>query len=272
MTMGTPDFNTALQMLADWLVFLEEKKAELRAKIAKSGGAEAASPRAGQRPEPNVPGVDAGGGASGRVLPFSPFDDDAPAELPDAPTANAAWPPPTEPKSEVAQMLDDPLGDDLPISEPDADGDEDDGSPSLSESKSKPYTAQMPDDSLEDDSPSLADSAGRPPGAQSRGASEPDEDEDFRQAMRPGPARPPVITPLKGVLGINQAPDFARQSPGKPPVPALRPSSLREGAADPPVLTVEPATDPLAALDTTWGAEAAPELAKRKRRLVEFTD
>jgi hypothetical protein len=67
--MGTAiDFDTALQMLADWRVFLDEKETELRAKIAKSGGAaKAAAPD-----EPRVR----------RVPQFSPFDEDAPDELP----------------------------------------------------------------------------------------------------------------------------------------------------------------------------------------------
>jgi hypothetical protein len=257
MTMGTPDFNTALQMLADWLVFLDEKKAELRAKMAMTGAADfnAAFKEApadavsldapielGDEPTldgaltgANVsptrlatPIVAAGrgmdsGGASGRVLPFSPFDEDAPADLPDVPIAGPAWLPPTGLKPEAAQMMlvsdsHDPLEGDSPISsELDTDG---------------------------------------------------DEDEYFRQAMRPGPARPSVITPLKGVLGIDQAPT---RSSGKLPIPAadaLQRAGRPGDSSDLPVLAVEPATNPLDALETTWGTEAAPELAKRRRRAL----
>ena len=251
MTMGTPDFNTALQMLADWLVFLDEKKAELGAKMAMTGVADfnAAFKEApadavsldapielGDEPTldgaltgANVsptrlatPIVAAGrgmdsGGASGRVLPFSPFDEDAPADLP-VPNADPDWLPPAELKSEAAQMMDDPLEGDSPISsELDTDG---------------------------------------------------DEDEYFRQAMRPGPARPPVVTPLKGVLGIDQAPT---RSSGKLPIPAadaLQRAGRPGDSSDLPVLAVEPATNPLDALETTWGTEAAPELAKRRRRAL----
>jgi hypothetical protein len=108
MTMGTPDFNTALQMAADWMVWLEEKKAELDAKIAKAGGSGAAATA-----PPSVRGMDAGaslstGGvpaqAGGHVLPFSPFDEDAPADLPVVvPVADPGWLPPAEPKAVAAQ-------------------------------------------------------------------------------------------------------------------------------------------------------------------------
>jgi hypothetical protein len=83
--------------------------------------------------------------------------------------------------------------------------------------------------------------------------------------MRPGTARP------KGGMVIDQAPAPRPPSASKPPAhaPAPRPSSpVVRGAADVPVLAVEPATDPLDALETPWGAEAAPELAKRKRRAL----
>ena len=247
--MGTPDFNTALQMLADWLVFLEEKKAELRAKMAMTGAADfnaafKESPAdAGSVDAPTEPGDEqALGGASGRVLPFSPFDEDAPAELPDIPIAGPAWTPPAEIKPEAAQMLDDPLGD-------------------------------------SDDSPISADFGRRASGLNADG----DEDEDFRQAMRPGQARPPVVTPLapsgppprsgghgQGVLGIDQIDQPPARS-GKPPIPTadtLQRSGHPGDSSDPPVLAVEPATNPLDALDTMWGAEAAPGLAKRRRRVL----
>jgi hypothetical protein len=278
MTTGTPDFNTALQMAADWMVWLDEKEAELDAKIAKSGGGGAAATS-----EPlGVRGMDAGGTnlsagvpapAGGRVLPFSPFDEDAPADLPVVvPVADPGWLPPAEPKAVAAQMLDvsdtpDPLGeDDSPgLAETDTDEAEDDaGAPGQLDDLDDPFA----DDKLDA-------VASRPPDAQSgRRASEPDADgdedtqaEDFRQAMQPGPARPPVI--------INQAPAPRPPSASKPPIPAPRPSSpVARGAADLPVLAVEPATDPLDALETPWGAEAAPGLAKRKRRvlpdLIEF--
>jgi len=238
-TTGTPDFNTALQMLADWLVFLDEKEAELRAKMAMTGAADfnaafKESPAdAGSVDAPTEPGDEqALGGVSGRVLPFSPFDEDAPDDLPDAsPIAGPAWPPPAEIKPEAAQMGDDPLGGDSPIS------------------------SEL----------------------------DPDEDEGFRQAMRQGQARPPVVTPLapsgppplrgghgQGVLGIDQIDQPPARS-GKPPIPAadtLRRSGHPGDSSDQPVLAVEPASNPLDALDTTWGAEVAPGLAKRRRRVL----
>jgi hypothetical protein len=281
MTTGTPDFNTALQMMADWLVWLDEKEAELDAKIAKSGGGGAAATSA----PPSVRGMDAGaslstGGvpaqAGGHVLPFSPFDEDAPADLPVVvPVADPGWLPPAEPKAVAAQMLDvsdtpDPLGeDDDPSFARWKEGDTPD---SLEDDARSPSPIDDLDDPFEDDeADGTLGVASRPPGAQSgRRASEPDADgdedtqaEDFRQAMQPGPARPPVV--------INQAPAPRPPSASKPPAhaPAPRPSSpVVRGAADVPVLAVEPATDPLDALETPWGAEAAPELAKRKRRAL----
>ena len=284
MTMGTPDFNTALQMMADWLVWLDEKEAELKAKIAKSGGAEAAATTGPL----GVRGMDAGASlsadgvpapAGGRVLPFSPFDEDAPADLPVVvPVADPGWLPPAEPKAVAAQMLDvsdtpDPLGeDDSPgLAETDTDEAEDDvGAPGQLDDLDDPFE----DDELVDADGTLG-IASRPPGAQSgRRASEPDTDgdedtqaEDFRQAMQPGPARPPVVI-------IDQAPAPRPPSASKPPIPAPRPSSpARPQASDLPVLAVEPATDPLDALETPWGAEVAPGLAKRRRRVLrDLTD
>ena len=275
MTMGTPDFNTALQMAADWMVWLEEKKAELDAKIAKAGGSGAAATA-----PPSVRGMDAGaslstGGvpaqAGGHVLPFSPFDEDAPADLPVVvPVADPGWLPPAEPKAVAAQMLDvsdtpDPLGEDDDPSfarwkegdTPDSLAEDDDSSP-----------VQTLDDPFEDDELDDADGtpgvARRPPGAEAAETDEDTQAEDFRQAMRPGTARP------KGGMVIDQAPAPRPPSASKPPIPAPRPySPVVRGAADLPVLAVEPAADPLDALDTTWGATAAPGLAKRKRRTLQ---
>ena len=277
MTMGTPDFNTALQMAADWMVWLEEKKAELDAKIAKAGGSGAAATSA----PPSVRGMDAGaslftGGvpaqAGGHVLPFSPFDEDAPADLPVVvPVADPGWLPPAEPKAVAAQMLDvsdtpDSMGEDDDPSfahwkegdTPDSLAEDDDSSP-----------VQTLDDPFEDDELDDADGtpgvARRPPGAEAAETDEDTQAEDFRQAMQPGPARP------KGGMVIDQAPAPRPPSASKPPAhaPAPRPSSpVVRGTADVPVLAVEPATDPLDALETPWGAEAAPELAKRKRRAL----
>ena len=275
--MGTPDFNTALQMAADWMVWLEEKKAELDAKIAKAGGSGAAatSERLGVR------GMDAGaslstGGvpaqAGGHVLPFSPFDEDAPADLPVVvPVADPGWLPPAEPKAAAAQMLDvsdtpDSMGEDDDPSfarwkegdTPDSLAEDDDSSP-----------VQTLDDPFEDDELDDADGtpgvARRPPGVEAAETDEDTQAEDFRQAMRPGTARP------KGGMVIDQAPAPRPPSASKLPAhaPAPRPSSpVVRGTADVPVLAVEPATDPLDALETPWGAEAAPELAKRKRRAL----
>ena len=276
MTMGTPDFNTALQMMADWLVWLDEKEAELNAKIAKAGGSGAAATSA----PPGAGGASLSTGAApaaqagGRVLPFSPFDEDAPADLPIVvPVANPGWLPPAEPKPVAGRMLDvsdtpDPLGEDDDPSfarwkggdtpDPLAEDEDDDSSP-----------GQILDDPFKDDELVDADSIGIPLGVASRpsGARAAETDagendaEDFRQAMRPGQARPVVI---------NQAPAPRLPLAIKPPIPAPRPSSpVVRGAADLPMLAVEPATDPLDALETPWGANAAPGLAKRKRRTLQ---
>ena len=277
MTMGTPDFNTALQMMADWLVWLDEKEAELDAKIAKAGGAGAAVTSAppGAGGASLSTGVAPAAQAGGRVLPFSPFDEDAPADLPIVvPVADPGWLPQAKPKPVAGRMLNvsdtpDPLGeDDDPSFACWKEGDTPDPLAEDEDNDSSP--GQILDDPFEDDELVDADGtlgvASRPSGA---GEAETDagenDAEDFRQAMRPGQARPVVI---------NQAPAPRLPSAIKPPIPAPRPySPVVRGAADLPVLAVEPAADPLDALDTTRGAEAAPGLARRKRRVLhDLTD